>query len=157
VTLTKVLTIYHSWIHPLSSFSFLPLPGILSTGLIFPYSYMSTYCFDYIHPPTPFPCISPPPTGTKPQTGPILLSCSPSLKKRHFLQDASYIGSFIVTFPRVYVFIITQMGSLPCDAWWYFWRINYFKWKWWVWSKRTLPAAKCIFGFSFKPLLKCCP
>jgi hypothetical protein len=44
VTFIKVLTIYHSWLHLLHH-SLLsppsPIPGIVSTGLIFPFSWMS--------------------------------------------------------------------------------------------------------------------
>jgi hypothetical protein len=40
---TKVLTVYHSWIHPSIIILYLPFlsPGIVSTGLIFPFSYIS--------------------------------------------------------------------------------------------------------------------
>jgi hypothetical protein len=52
---TEVLTIYqiyHTWIHslPHSPLSFPPIPGIVSTGLIFPFIYVCTQCFHYIHP-----------------------------------------------------------------------------------------------------------
>jgi hypothetical protein len=45
VTFTKVLTIYHSWIHPLHHsplFPPPPIPGIVSKGLTFPFTYMYT-------------------------------------------------------------------------------------------------------------------
>jgi hypothetical protein len=45
VTFTKVLTIHHSWIHPLHHSPLSPpslIPRIVSTGLIFPFSYLST-------------------------------------------------------------------------------------------------------------------
>jgi hypothetical protein len=56
-----------------------PITGIVSTCLIFPFSYMSTY-FHYIHLPTPFPYIFFPPIGTNSQTEPVLPFCSPFLK-----------------------------------------------------------------------------
>jgi hypothetical protein len=49
-----------------------PISGIVSTGLIFPFSYMCSQYLHQIHPPTPLP----PSTGTNPQTGPVLPSCS---------------------------------------------------------------------------------
>jgi hypothetical protein len=89
VTFTKVLTICHSWIHPLhhSPLSSLPtIPGIVSADLTFPFTYMSTEYFHHIYPPTPFPYILLSPTDTNPppppqQTGPVLLSCSLFLER----------------------------------------------------------------------------
>jgi hypothetical protein len=49
-----------------------PVPGIISTGIIFPFTYMCTQYLYYIHSPTPFPHILPFPTGTNPQAGPVL-------------------------------------------------------------------------------------
>jgi hypothetical protein len=52
VTFTKILTIYHSWIHPPPLFSFIslhPIAGIVTTGLIFPFSYSYTLSL-YPHP-----------------------------------------------------------------------------------------------------------
>jgi hypothetical protein len=46
---------YHS---PLSSLPF--IPGIVSTSLIFPFTYMCTQYLYYIHLPTPFPYLLPP-------------------------------------------------------------------------------------------------
>jgi hypothetical protein len=44
---------------------FLPpsIPGIVSTGFIFPFTYMYTHYLDYIHPSIPFSHLLPPPTG----------------------------------------------------------------------------------------------
>jgi hypothetical protein len=69
VTFTKVLTIYqiyHIWPHPLhrsllSSSS--PIPGIVSRGIFFLFTFTCTQYLHHIHPPTPFPHILPPPTG----------------------------------------------------------------------------------------------
>jgi hypothetical protein len=63
VTFTKVFAIYHSWIHPLSSFSF-SLPSWNS----FNRSHFSIFIHEYIifppySPPAPFPYILPPHTG----------------------------------------------------------------------------------------------
>jgi hypothetical protein len=88
VTFTKVLTTYHSWIHPFIILFYSPsppIPGMVLTVLIFPVSYMSTQHFHHIHPPTPFPYILPPPTGTKPQAGPVLPFCPWYLKKDIFV------------------------------------------------------------------------
>jgi hypothetical protein len=82
VTFTKVLTIYHSWIHPLHHsplFSLFPIPGTVSTHLIFPFSDMSTWYLHHIHLLSPFPYILPL-SGANPQTGPILPSCPTFLK-----------------------------------------------------------------------------
>jgi hypothetical protein len=50
---------------PPSSPPLLPaIPGIVSAGLIFPFTYMCAQLLHHIHPSTPFPCHLPPPTGT---------------------------------------------------------------------------------------------
>jgi hypothetical protein len=52
-TFTNVLTIYHSWTHPLrhSHLSFPPpIPGMVSAGLIFPFTYMCTQNLHHILP-----------------------------------------------------------------------------------------------------------
>jgi hypothetical protein len=55
VTFTKVLTIYkidHAWVHPLHHcllFLPTPIPGIVSTDIIFPFTYMYTQYLHYIH------------------------------------------------------------------------------------------------------------
>jgi hypothetical protein len=57
-----IYQIYHSWIYPHHHsplFSPLPIPGIVSTVLIFPLTYMCTQYLYYIHPRTPFPHILP--------------------------------------------------------------------------------------------------
>jgi hypothetical protein len=64
VTFTKVPTIYHSWVYPFHHsplFPSTPVSSIVSTGLIFPFSYTNTWYFHHIHSPTPFSCILPPP------------------------------------------------------------------------------------------------
>jgi hypothetical protein len=67
VAFTKVLTIYeifHIWIHPLHHSPCLPsIPGIVSTGIIFPLINICTQYLYYIHSPTP--SAFPPPTGIK--------------------------------------------------------------------------------------------
>jgi hypothetical protein len=68
VIFTKVLTIFHTWIHPLRhspSSHPAPLPGIVWTGIIFPFAYMCAPYLKHIHPPTPFPHLLHPPTGIK--------------------------------------------------------------------------------------------
>jgi hypothetical protein len=70
VVFTKVLTIYqiyHTWIRPFhySPLSSSPLiPGIVSTGLISPFTYMYAQYLHHIHLPTPFPQLLPTPTST---------------------------------------------------------------------------------------------
>jgi hypothetical protein len=99
VTFTKVDRIYHSWIYPLHHSSLSPCPH--STGIIFPFSYMrhniSTIFTSYT-----LSLCPPPPTGTNPQTGPVLPSC-PLFLKRQFCLFKIANQSFIVTFPCIYV------------------------------------------------------
>jgi hypothetical protein len=67
VTFAKVLKIHHSWIQPLrhSPLFLLPLiPTIVSKGLIFPFTYMSTQYLPPVHALTHFTHILPPYTGT---------------------------------------------------------------------------------------------
>jgi hypothetical protein len=52
----------------------LPIPRIVSPGLIFPLTHMSTECLHHIHPPIPFPYILSPPTGTNPRQDLFCLS-----------------------------------------------------------------------------------
>jgi hypothetical protein len=88
VTFTKVVTIYHSLIHYLHHSPLLPpfpIPGIVSTCLIFPFSCMNEYYFCYIHLPTNFPPVLTPPTSANPQAGPILSARSLFLIKGTFV------------------------------------------------------------------------
>jgi hypothetical protein len=61
VAFTKVLTIYqiyHTWVHHFhysSSCPPPPTPGIVSTDIIFPFTYMYLQYLHHIHPPSPFP------------------------------------------------------------------------------------------------------
>jgi hypothetical protein len=76
VTFTKVLTISHSQIHPAIILLHPPPPFLDS----FTRSHFSIFIHEYIifhhiHPPTPFPYILSPPTGTNPQTDLVLPSC----------------------------------------------------------------------------------
>jgi hypothetical protein len=41
-----------------------PVPGVVSTGLIFPFTYLCTQYLHHIHLPTPFPYLLPAPIGT---------------------------------------------------------------------------------------------
>jgi hypothetical protein len=46
-TFTKVLTIYHRWILPSIILLYLPIPRIVSTGLMFPFTHMYTVFAPY--------------------------------------------------------------------------------------------------------------
>jgi hypothetical protein len=110
VEFTKILTmylIYHSWIHLLHHSPLFPspTPGIVSTGVIFPLTFMCIQYFHHIHPPTTFPHILPLLLVPTPQTGPVLPSCSLILWKKKidsFVYD-SCPGSFLVKFSCIYV------------------------------------------------------
>jgi hypothetical protein len=68
VAFTKVLTIYHTWIQPLHHsplFPCSPISGMVSTSIIFQFTYICTQYLHYIHPLTTFNQIFTPPTGTK--------------------------------------------------------------------------------------------
>jgi hypothetical protein len=87
VAFTKVLIIhqiYHTCIHTLHC-SLLslpaPIPGIVSTDLIFSFTYMCTEYCHHIHPPLPSPH-NLHLTDTNPQAGPALPSCSLFLFKK---------------------------------------------------------------------------
>jgi hypothetical protein len=60
-----------------------PIPGIVSTGIIFPFTSMCTQYLHYIQPPMSFPHLLPPLNDTNPvpQAGPVPSSCSPTLQK----------------------------------------------------------------------------
>jgi hypothetical protein len=68
IAFIKVLKIYHTWIHlhhsPLSPLSH--IPGIVSTGIIFTFTYMCTQYLYRTHPCSPFPHLLPSLTGTNP-------------------------------------------------------------------------------------------
>jgi hypothetical protein len=57
VAFTKILTILQIH-HPLPLLSS-PVPGVVSTGLIFPFTYTCTQYLHHIHPPMPFPHLLP--------------------------------------------------------------------------------------------------
>jgi hypothetical protein len=60
-----------------------PIPGLVSTDLIFPFTYMCTQYLHYIHPPTPFPHLLPALlVPTSPQAGLFLPPCSPIFEKK---------------------------------------------------------------------------
>jgi hypothetical protein len=77
VTFTEVLTIYHSCIHLyiILLYPSCPIPGIVSTGLIFPFIYICRHYLYHIHPLIHFPHILHPSTGTNPKER----TCSPRL------------------------------------------------------------------------------
>jgi hypothetical protein len=111
VTFTKVLIIYHSWIYPLhhSPLSPLPIPGTVSTGLIFPFSYMLYTYVHHIHPPTPFPYILPPPTGTNPRQDLFFFSV---IKKAFCLFKIAIQGVSLWHF-HVYMYYNLNCSSPP--------------------------------------------
>jgi hypothetical protein len=96
---------HHTWVHALHHsplFHLLLMPGIVSTGIFFLLTYMCTQRLYYIHLPSPFPHIFPPPTGINSPDR----TCSAPLfsdfvkdKKNLFVQD-SCTGTFLVTFSR---------------------------------------------------------
>jgi hypothetical protein len=94
---------------PLSLFFTLPprIPGIVSAGLSFPFTYVYTQYWCHFYPPTSFPHILPPWTGTNPpdQTSSALLfSNSVKGKKMTFLFVwDSDSGRCPMTFPCVSV------------------------------------------------------
>jgi hypothetical protein len=77
-----------------------PIPGIVSTGLIFPFTNTCTQYLFHIHP-------SPPPTGTTlpgRTCSAFLFSNFVKEKKKTFLLIYdSYTGRFLVTFPCIYM------------------------------------------------------
>jgi hypothetical protein len=107
VVFSKVLTIYHSWIHPLHHSPLSPSPHssnrfnrphcsiFTHEYTIFP-SYSPSYTLS-LYPPTPY-------TGTNPPEGHVLPSYSLVFEnKRHFYLFKIYTGCFIVTFPYYYL------------------------------------------------------
>jgi hypothetical protein len=84
-----------------------PILRTVSTGVTFPFSCMSAWYFRHIHPPAPFLISSPShwclPTGRACFT--FLYSI---FEKRDFclLKITNYTGSFIMTFPSIYVFYL---------------------------------------------------
>jgi hypothetical protein len=86
VTFTKVLTIYHSWIHPLhrSPLSPPPIPGIVSAGLIFHF-HIWVHNIPTIFTSYTLSLYPPPLTGANLKTRTVLPSCSLFLKKDIFV------------------------------------------------------------------------
>jgi hypothetical protein len=87
VAFTKDITmyqLYHTWVHLLHYFPLyltLPIPGIVSTGSIFPITYMCAQYLHYIHLYTPFHHLFACPTVLTHTlaAGSVLPSCSPIL------------------------------------------------------------------------------
>jgi hypothetical protein len=108
----KVLTVYHTWIHPLhhSPLSLPPpIPRIVSTDILFPFTYMCTQYLHHIHPLTPFPhLLLLPPLPTPPRQDlfhpPVIqfFMRKKRRKKMTFLL-VSHTGSFL----------LAQFGSSP--------------------------------------------
>jgi hypothetical protein len=94
---------------PLPPFSIIlphSIPGILSTGLICPFTYMCTQYLHHIYIPILFPHLLPLPLVPKPPDR----TCSFLLfydfvkeKKWYFCSFKIATGSFLVTFPGIYV------------------------------------------------------
>jgi hypothetical protein len=90
-------------------FTPLPIPGIVSTGLNFPFKYMCTQYLHHTHPPHPFPTSFPCQWYQLPLPLPdrdcsTLLFCNFVKEKLTFLFVwDSYTGSFLVTFSCIYV------------------------------------------------------
>jgi hypothetical protein len=110
----KMYQIFHTWIHLFHHSSLSPLPSIpriASTGIIFTFTYMFTQHLYHTHPPTHFLHHHFPTTGTNhPSPGkdqfcfPVLWFCRRKKKKMTFLfVYGTYPGSFLVTFPCIYV------------------------------------------------------
>jgi hypothetical protein len=101
---------------PLPSFSFIhpsPIPGIVSTGIIFPFRYMCTQYLHLIHYLTPFPHLLPTPMfqHSPPQTVTIPPFYSLSLfKKWHSCLFKIAIQGVSLWHFHVYIYIITQIG-----------------------------------------------
>jgi hypothetical protein len=85
----------HTWIHSLyhpTLFLLPPIPGIVSTGIIFPFTYMCTQYLHYIQHLTPLPHILPTATGTMPLYPRQDLLCPPVLR---FCRRKRKNGSFV--------------------------------------------------------------
>jgi hypothetical protein len=83
LTFTKVLTIYHSWIQSLHHSPLFSCPHSWNS---FSMSHLCIFIHEYIIFPlysllSPFLYVISVPTGTNPQTGTVLPSCSPFLKR----------------------------------------------------------------------------
>jgi hypothetical protein len=72
VAFAKVLTMYQIYLVEFTPtlLFFMPLiPGIVSTGIIFAFTYRRTQFLHHIHPPTTFPCHLPLPLVPPPISG----------------------------------------------------------------------------------------
>jgi hypothetical protein len=96
----------------------LPIPGTVSTGIIFAFSYMCMHYLLNIHHPNPFPITSPLPLVPTPDPGqrlfyPIVLqfcrrkNIKDSKRNMAFLlvrDKDSYAGRFLVLFSCIYIY-----------------------------------------------------
>jgi hypothetical protein len=91
-----------------------PIPVIVSTGLIFPFTYMYTQYLHHIHLPTPSPHILSHPTGTNStERTCYTLLFSVFVKKWHFFFLFKRTLHWFPCDISMYIFIITQIGSFP--------------------------------------------
>jgi hypothetical protein len=102
---------------PFSYISLSPIPGIVSTGLIFPFTYMCTQYLHHIHPPTPFLHISPFPLVPTPPPGrtcsaPILWLCKRKEKNDIFCLFKILHREFYCD-TSMDICIIAQIGPTP--------------------------------------------
>jgi hypothetical protein len=133
VAFTMVLImykIYYNWIHSSSALLHTPplIPGTVSTGIIFAFTYMCMHYLHHIHPPIPFPATSPlPRVSTLPHThsfriySVLLLSNFIKEKTKDKKKNMTFLlvwdkysctGSFFVLFPCIYV-LQPQLVHLP--------------------------------------------
>jgi hypothetical protein len=122
VAFVKIVTMhqkYHTWFTSSTILVYLPLPipGIVSTGLIFPFTYVCTQYLHCIHPTMPFPHPFPPPTGATAHLHhstclPVLFSDFVKKKKKkwHFCLFKIAIWGVSLWHFHVYVYFITRIG-----------------------------------------------
>jgi hypothetical protein len=123
VTFTKVLTMYHSWIYPwtfsLSSPHTPSLPFLeVSTGLIFPFTYMWYSICTVFTLPCPFPHHSPP-TDTNTQMGSVLPSLFSIFVKMTFLSVSfPHVRACVYCIPNWFISIFFLSTLVPF-LWWF--------------------------------------
>jgi hypothetical protein len=95
-----------------------PIPGIVSVGTIFPFTYMCTQYLHCIHPPMPAPHLLHPPTGTNPSGR----TCSAFLLVYYFFKGIYCVRHAISIFLmilmnmliRIFVYFIPLFTVLAC-------------------------------------------
>jgi hypothetical protein len=138
--------ICHTWIHPLhhSLYPYSPpIPGIVSTVIIFTLTYICIQYLNHIHPPTPFPpntplwLVPPPPPLQDIFHPPVLGFCRRKKKRNGIFACLRYLH-------REFSCGISVYYNTNCFIYFIFLHITLVPFLWWIQPVLTFYIHSCI-------------